>query len=304
MSVMKEYTVEEIIAMIEVQEEREKEEREMVALVEAQEQKEKEEKEIIALVEAQEQKEKEEKEMIALVEAQEEREKEERELVALVEAQEREEKYKNEKNIEKGKEYKLILVLTQTTQSYITTMDVLNLSQRAMDEIYPLLKELVVNLKKVTRMYPFMFDGFEKLNAWLSTLEQMRASDELTDKIARKLLFEIEKSYASFMKHLQDDSVFLAIGQMVQYYITTMDALRLGQYRVDEIYPLMKQFVVSLESVIVIVPTFDGLKRMKEWLQMLESMNIVNEMNKEYTRQLLFDLDTSYSSFIIHLSDE
>ena len=272
MSVMNDYTIEEIVALVRAQEEKEREERELVALVRAQEEKEIEERELVALVRAQEEK-------------------------------EREESDKKENKIERGKEYKLILVLTQTTQSYITSMDALNLHQRAMDEIYPLLKELVRNLKHVTKMYPFMFDGFEKLNAWLVTLENMRASDELTDKTARKLLYEIEKSYASFMQHLSEDHVFLAVGQMVQFYITAMDALRLGQHRVEQIRPLMKEFVISLERVLVIVPTFDGITVMKEWVDKLEEMDVLFNMSNCDSRQLLFELDNSYSSFINHLSD-
>lgn len=92
-------------------------------------------------------------------------------------------------------------VVAQTTQWFITTMDALKLEQRAVDQIQPLLKELLGSLNKVTGLPP-TFEGLSNLKLWLQKLHQMRASEELSEDEVRQLLFELDGSYASFMEHL------------------------------------------------------------------------------------------------------
>lgn len=96
------------------------------------------------------------------------------------------------------------------------------------------------------------------------------------------------------------DSVVIA--ETVQAFITTMDALKLGQKAVDEIQPLVSDLTGSLAKVRNLSGNFEGLVKMKLWLQKLNEMRAADEMDENEIRQLLFDLESSYSAFHKHLS--
>lgn len=92
-------------------------------------------------------------------------------------------------------------IVAETVQAFITTMDALQLGQRAVDEIHPQFSELVAALAKV-RTLPADFDGLENMKNWLIRLNAMRAADTIDDNDARQLLFDINLTYAAFHKHL------------------------------------------------------------------------------------------------------
>ncbi|TYZ57327.1 hypothetical protein PybrP1_002919 [[Pythium] brassicae (nom. inval.)] len=91
--------------------------------------------------------------------------------------------------------------VAQTVQSFITVMDVLKLNIRAVDEIQPLVSEMMASLTQVSGLPPD-FDGRAKIEGWLRTLNGLRASDELDDDQARQLSFDLERAYSSFMAFL------------------------------------------------------------------------------------------------------
>lgn len=84
---------------------------------------------------------------------------------------------------------------------FITVMDKLRLEIRAMDEIYPDLKELIETMNRLS-ILPSNFEGKEKPQTWLNTLAEMKAHDELTDQQVRQLLFDLESSYNAFNRLL------------------------------------------------------------------------------------------------------
>ena len=93
------------------------------------------------------------------------------------------------------------VVVAQTVQSIITLMDALKLNVRAVDEIQPLLSEMMASLTQVHGLPPD-FQGRDKMEAWLRKLNAMRASDELDEDQARQLSFDVERCYSSFMGFL------------------------------------------------------------------------------------------------------
>jgi ESCRT-I complex subunit VPS28 len=80
---------------------------------------------------------------------------------------------------------------------FITLMDKLRLEIKAMDELHPELRDLVDTMNRLS-LIPSDFDGKEKVSTWLATLNEMQASDELSESQVRQLLFDLESSYASF----------------------------------------------------------------------------------------------------------
>lgn len=93
------------------------------------------------------------------------------------------------------------LIVAETVQAFITTMDALKLGQRAVDEIQPLIAELMAALAKVKSLTTD-FEGLVKMKLWLTKLNALRAADEMEENDIRQLLFDVESSYSAFHKHL------------------------------------------------------------------------------------------------------
>jgi hypothetical protein len=83
---------------------------------------------------------------------------------------------------------------------FITIQDHLSLGNRAKDEIYPDVSELVTNMDRMTSC-PTTIKEAVKL--WDQTLKPMAASDEMTDEQARQMTFDIESSYNAFNQFLK-----------------------------------------------------------------------------------------------------
>lgn len=94
-----------------------------------------------------------------------------------------------------------------------------------------------------------------------------------------------------------DRAQSVIVAETVQAFITAMDALRLGQRAVDEIQPLIADVTGSLVRVPQLSPDFEGLQKMKLWLQKLHDMRAHDEIEEQDSRQLLFDVETSYNGF-------
>eukprot|EP00483_Globobulimina_turgida_P000251 UN00251 len=96
----------------------------------------------------------------------------------------------------------LQLTIAQTVQYFITTVDGLQLSLKAVDEIHPHLKDLMESVNKVTTLPPDHV-AKTKVQQWLIKLNQMKASDELSDDDIRQMTFDLENAYSGFVKFLQ-----------------------------------------------------------------------------------------------------
>ncbi|XP_022187204.1 vacuolar protein sorting-associated protein 28 homolog [Nilaparvata lugens] len=84
---------------------------------------------------------------------------------------------------------------------FITIMDKLRLEIKAMDELHPELRDLNDTMNRLS-ILPSDFEGKRKVKDWLDVLENMHASDELTDSQVRQLIFDLETSYNAFNKLL------------------------------------------------------------------------------------------------------
>lgn len=96
------------------------------------------------------------------------------------------------------------VAIAETTQTLITAMDALKLDQRAVDDIHPLLSDIMSSITKVPDL-PSSFSGLDKLREWLSTLNGMRAADEIDEDQARQLIFDLENIYSSFVDWLKKE---------------------------------------------------------------------------------------------------
>ena len=92
--------------------------------------------------------------------------------------------------------------VAETVQHFITTMDAVRLDQRAVDEIQPLLSDLMDSVTRVPNL-PKDFEAAELVQKWLVKLNGMRAMDEINDDQCRELLHDLDKAYSSFHKFLK-----------------------------------------------------------------------------------------------------
>ncbi|KDD74910.1 VPS28 protein [Helicosporidium sp. ATCC 50920] len=93
------------------------------------------------------------------------------------------------------------VAVAETVQHFITAMDGLKLNMVAVDQLFPLLSDLVQSLNRVPQL-PATLIGKERTKAWLSKLHGMAASYELSQAESRQLLFELDAAYNEFMQNL------------------------------------------------------------------------------------------------------
>ena len=98
------------------------------------------------------------------------------------------------------------------------------------------------------------------------------------------------------IKSAADDSA-ATVAETVQYFITTMDAVKLEQRAVDELQPLMSDLLDSLTRLSTTPDNFEPQIIVQKWLQKLNAMRAVDEITEDDSRQLYLDLDSAYSEF-------
>ena len=87
------------------------------------------------------------------------------------------------------------VLILEATQEFITFLDAVKLGMLSKDQLHPLLSDVIQSVNKVTDAD---FDSRGKIVQWLITLNQMKASDELTEQQARELVLDIQHAYEGF----------------------------------------------------------------------------------------------------------
>ncbi|KAK9068942.1 hypothetical protein SSX86_013058 [Deinandra increscens subsp. villosa] len=91
------------------------------------------------------------------------------------------------------------------------------------------------------------------------------------------------------------------VAECVQNFITAMDSLKLNMTAVDQVFPLLSDLSGSLNKLSILPPDFEGKTKMKEWIGRLAKMAAADELTEQQARQLHFDLESSYNSFMAAL---
>lgn len=91
------------------------------------------------------------------------------------------------------------------------------------------------------------------------------------------------------------------VAECVQNFITAMDSLKLNMVAVDQVHPLLSDLSASLNKLTILPPDFEGKTKMKDWLSRLSKMGAADELTEQQSRQLHFDLESSYNSFMAAL---
>jgi ESCRT-I complex subunit VPS28 len=96
-------------------------------------------------------------------------------------------------------------------------------------------------------------------------------------------------------------TVAVTVAETVQHFITTMDAVKLEQRAVDELQPLLSDLMDSLTRLPETPNDFEPNRKVKKWLQKLNAMRAVDQIDEDDARQLYHDLDSAYAEFSRYL---
>eukprot|EP00299_Pterocystis_sp_00344_P008301 c3089_g1_i1.p1 GENE.c3089_g1_i1~~c3089_g1_i1.p1 ORF type:complete len:153 (-),score=46.53 c3089_g1_i1:71-529(-) len=96
----------------------------------------------------------------------------------------------------------LAVYAAQTVQHFITLMDYLELKRREVHELFPALRDLSDSLNKIVNL-PSDYQGKPQVQKWLSKLNSMDGSAQISEEDARAMLLDLEKEYSAFHKCLQ-----------------------------------------------------------------------------------------------------
>jgi len=94
------------------------------------------------------------------------------------------------------------VTVAETVQHFITTMDAVKLEQRAVDELQPLLSDLMDVLVRVPDT-PDDFEPNRKVQRWLQKLNTMRAVEEISEDDSRQLYMDLDSAYTEFTRYLK-----------------------------------------------------------------------------------------------------
>ncbi|CAE7880674.1 Vps28, partial [Symbiodinium sp. KB8] len=93
----------------------------------------------------------------------------------------------------------------ETTSLYITVRDALVMGMTAKDRLYPHLTALMTSLQRHA-MLPADHPSKATLSPWLSRLNAMDASDELSESQARTMALDVQQSNSAFEEALEGTS--------------------------------------------------------------------------------------------------
>lgn len=98
--------------------------------------------------------------------------------------------------------------VAEATGNFITIMDALKLNYRTKDQLHPLLAELLLSISRVGPLKRPSGDEAEgtpsgeknkkKLVEWIVKINRMKIDQELDDKEAKELLFDLDVAYKNF----------------------------------------------------------------------------------------------------------
>ncbi|KAG8674336.1 Vacuolar protein-sorting-associated protein 28 [Fusarium poae] len=91
------------------------------------------------------------------------------------------------------------VLILEATQEFITFLDAVKLGLLSKDQLHPLLSDVIQSVNRVTDKD---FENRGKIVQWLITLNQMRATDELSEEQARELELDIQQAYQGFRRTL------------------------------------------------------------------------------------------------------
>lgn len=95
-----------------------------------------------------------------------------------------------------------------------------------------------------------------------------------------------------------DSSSAVNAAECVHHYIGAMDTLKLNMAAKDQIAPCLSDLIISLYKVPQLPAEFAGKICIRRWIERLDNMRASDELGEEEVRQLLYDIENSYNTFM------
>jgi ESCRT-I complex subunit VPS28 len=92
------------------------------------------------------------------------------------------------------------VLIAEATQEFITFLDAIKLGLLSKDQLHPLLTDVIQSVNRVTDKD---FENRGKIVQWLITLNQMKATEELSEQQAREVELDIQQAYSGFKSVLR-----------------------------------------------------------------------------------------------------
>lgn len=77
-----------------------------------------------------------------------------------------------------------------------------------------------------------------------------------------------------------------------------MDTLKLNMAAKDQVSPILFDLIQSLYKVPQLPADFTGRALLQRWFDQLEQMRASDRLHEEEVRQLLFDIESAYNTFM------
>jgi ESCRT-I complex subunit VPS28 len=92
-------------------------------------------------------------------------------------------------------------------------------------------------------------------------------------------------------------SVMSSVLESGQHFVTLIDALKMGLSHADELLPVLRDLMHSLQSIKQKLPASSVLLPVIEWNQKLSTMKASDSISMDEARQFALDLDTAFANF-------
>ncbi|XP_060807278.1 vacuolar protein sorting-associated protein 28 homolog [Amyelois transitella] len=123
--------------------------------------------------------------------------------------------------------------------------------------------------------------------------------EAFVDKFRLDCLAALERIKENKPNLIKDDkgNTNKYIAEIVSLFITLMDKLRLEFRAMDMIQPELRDLRDTMDRLLMLPDDFEGKLKVQEWLDKLSEMSASDELSEGQVRQLVFDLETSYTAF-------
>ncbi|CAJ0943989.1 unnamed protein product, partial [Mesorhabditis belari] len=94
------------------------------------------------------------------------------------------------------------------------------------------------------------------------------------------------------------------VASIVEVFITVFDHLKLDQRAVDELFPSLNDLYTMICAVSRLPDDFDAKLKVKKWHDELSKKAAADQLSEDDARQMLFELEGAYSSFLNFLHSQ
>lgn len=175
-----------------------------------------------------------------------------------------------------------------------------------MGELFAVLNALECLEKMYSRDYisneDYKIECFKLLDQYKVAMRVVHGTD--VEAFAKKYRLHcpaaLERIHEGRPITVKDDkgNLLKNIAVIVEVFITFFDQLKLNVRAVDELFPNLNELYTSINAMSSLPEDFDGRAKVKAWHDRLSTMSASEEITDEEARQMIFELEAAYASFI------